>query len=383
MRNNRTLIEKYPLPWTQEKVAKFRKVLLAWYDQYHRNLPWRQDKDPYKIWVSEIMLQQTQVETVKSYYNNFITELPDVSALASVSQDELMNLWQGLGYYSRARNMKIAAQQILDEFDGVFPQTKDTLLTLKGIGPYTAGAIASMAFDQIEPAIDGNLTRIITRLFDIDEDVQKATTKRQIEAYLYQMIDTNRPGDFNQALMDIGATIMTASNPYPDNHPLLEFDLSFFNHTSQFRPVKKKKVKASHHQMIAYVIRNPEGQWLMRKHQEKELLTGLWHFPIVEQDMVMESATPGELIEPLLKKYSNLIPEKDWQTMRVRSRYQNISENSELKHIFSHRVWHIHKVYIDVKKNIVIDDDEAIWVSQNMLETLPLSTLQVKLMKDI
>lgn len=375
-----SMIEKYPIPWSDQKIIDFRRKLLEWYDQHQRMLPWRLTDDPYKIWVSEIMLQQTKVETVKPYYERFISTLPDVETLAQASEEELMTLWQGLGYYSRVRNMQTAAQQILELFNGVFPQDKEGLMTLKGIGPYTSGAIASIAFGKAEPAIDGNLTRIVTRLFDIEEDIHLSKTKKKIEAYVYQLIDRDRPGDFNQALMDMGATIMTASNPYPHEHPLQEFDLSYQNGTSQERPVKKKKIKASHHQMLAYVISNRQGQYLMRKHQETELLTGLWHYPIVEVDLVMEGATTLEIIEPLIQHYGNLLSQKDWESVTIKTSIHEGEHQEEIKHIFSHRVWHIKKVCVEVEVTDIEDSTDVKWVSLENLEELPVSTLQKKLM---
>ncbi|MGO1492200.1 MAG: A/G-specific adenine glycosylase, partial [Ruoffia tabacinasalis] len=162
------LIEQYPINWDEKKIKAFQTQLLDWYDANKRDLPWRQTKNPYYIWVSEIMLQQTQVNTVIPYYERFIKELPTIKDLAEVEESELMGLWQGLGYYSRVRNMQFAAQQVMADFNGEMPNTLEGLLSLKGIGPYTAGAIGSIAFNLPEPALDGNLMRIVARLFEID-----------------------------------------------------------------------------------------------------------------------------------------------------------------------------------------------------------------------
>lgn len=374
-------IEKYPIPWSKDHIQKFRTQLLDWYDKQGRNLPWRASKDPYKIWVSEIMLQQTQVETVKPYFERFISELPRVQDLADASEPVLMKLWQGLGYYSRVRNMHTAAKQIMTEFGGEFPTKKSQLLTLKGIGPYTSGAIASMAFDEVEPAIDGNLTRIVTRLFDIPEDIQTSAVKQQIEAYLYQLIDPGRPGDFNQALMDMGAMIMTATNPYPESHPLAEFDASYHAHTSHLRPVKTKKSKATHHQWLAYIIQNNQGEILMRKHTDNELLTGLWHFPLVEIDMMMEGATKSELVEPFIHTYGKYLADYRPEEFELIQSPQDLAQEAEIKHIFSHRVWYIKKVQIQSNsEEWMLDSHQFMWVPMEQLQTLPMSTLQIKLM---
>ncbi|XJS10071.1 A/G-specific adenine glycosylase [Aerococcaceae bacterium WGS1372] len=383
------LIKKYPIPWNQSQINSFRVELLDWYDQNRRDLPWRQTKNPYYIWVSEIMLQQTQVNTVIPYYLNFIHNLPTIKDLAEVEEAKLMILWQGLGYYSRVRNMQQAAQHIMTNYQGQMPSTLDELLTLKGIGPYTAGAIASIAFNQAEPALDGNLMRIVARLFEIDGDITLNATKNQMTAFLYQMIDPKRPGDFNQALMDIGATIMTPKNYRPDNHPLIDFDQSYHNGTSHLYPVKKKKLKATSRHLLAYAIRNTKGQWLMQQHSDKELLTGLWHFPMVEVNMVMEAATQSELMEPLFEHFTeaDIFP-VEYEDIRISvpTDYEQLelfNRFPEVKHVFSHRIWHVQVVPIVATKFVEVDNDQYQWVDVQALEGLAISTLQKKLFDTI
>ncbi|MGY4105585.1 A/G-specific adenine glycosylase [Ignavigranum ruoffiae] len=387
------LIERYPIPWTEEQVAAFRDTLLAWYDQTGRDLPWRQDQDPYKIWVSEIMLQQTQVATVIPYYYRFIEELPDVAALAQADEDTLLGLWQGLGYYSRVKNMKVAAQQIETDFAGEFPQAYQDLLTLKGIGPYTAGAIASIAFNQAEPAMDGNLIRIVSRLFEIEEDVTLTATQHKIRAYLYQLIDPERPGDFNQALMDMGAMVMTPHQDRPDPHPLKDFDQSYQHQTSHLYPVKKAKLKASKHTYLAYVIQNAAGQFLMRRHTDQELLSGLWHFPLVEQDMVMETVSRGELIDPLWRDFGQDlqalgIKNEALKLLHNRNQYQQTDFNhyGQVKHVFSHRIWQCQLVPLILSPAEEMTDsvnwpEDFIWIDASKLDQIPISTLQKKLLQ--
>ena len=381
------LIKKYPLPWTQDKITHFRQTLLAWYDKHGRDLPWRQTKNPYYIWVSEIMLQQTQVDTVKPYYLRFIQKLPQIKDLAQASEETIMNLWQGLGYYSRVRNMQVAAQTIMNEFGGEMPSTFEALLSLKGIGPYTAGAISSIAFEEVQPAMDGNLIRIVTRLFEIKEDVSLTRTQHKIRAYLYQLIDPKRPGDFNQALMDIGATIMTATNHRPNPHPLKEFDQSYINHTSHLYPIKKAKPKASHHKILAYHIQDSVGKILFRRHDSSELLTGLWHFPLVEQDIVLEGLSQDELIFPLIQSFGDDLKYliDDLEQIRVTRAFGRIiqspaTEIQVVKHVFSHRVWHCQVIPLEIPKNQSTDViDGYRWIAKSELENLPISTLQKKL----
>lgn len=381
------LIKKYPIDWTQEKIQSFRKKLLDWYDKEGRDLPWRQTKNPYYIWVSEIMLQQTQVATVIPYYERFIETLPTIKALSEVDEEELMGLWQGLGYYSRVRNMQFAAKQIMEDFEGEMPHSLEGLLSLKGIGPYTAGAIGSIAFNLVEPALDGNLMRIIARLFEIDEDISLTATKQKFMAILYQLIDPDRPGDFNQALMDIGATIMTPSNGNPIDSPIKEFDQSYQNGTSLLYPVKKKKIKVTEHAWLAYAIKNDKGQWLMRKHTNQELLNGLWHFPLVEVSVVMEGATVDEVLAPFLEEYGQ---EEDIDQLVAQSHvignptsYELLPAFPQVKHVFSHRKWDVQIIPIGFEEDRKFESQDLHWVGLDQLESLPMSSLQQKLFQAI
>ena len=193
--------------WPAEKIQAFRKALLDWYDKEKRDLPWRRTSDPYSIWVSEIMLQQTRVDTVIPYYHNFLDKFPDIAALAAAPEDAILKAWEGLGYYSRVKNMQKAAQQIVADYNGVFPKNPQEIAKLKGIGPYTAGAVSSIAFQIPEPAVDGNVMRVMSRLFEIDADIAKPASRKIFEAVVRELIDPERPGDFNQALMDLGSSI--------------------------------------------------------------------------------------------------------------------------------------------------------------------------------
>ncbi len=191
--------------------------LLHWYDYNKRILPWRENKDPYRIWISEIMLQQTRVEAVKPYFDRFMEVLPTVYDLAKVDDDRLMKLWEGLGYYNRARNLKAAAQTIVEEYGGQLPADYDKLLSLKGIGMYTAGAIGSIAFELQVPAVDGNVLRVLTRLWGDDSDILKDKTKKAMGRRVMEFMPEDRPGDFNQALIELGATVCV-----PNGQPLCD-----------------------------------------------------------------------------------------------------------------------------------------------------------------
>lgn len=385
----------YDINWSTDKIQAFRQTLLAWYDETKRDLPWRNTNDPYKIWVSEIMLQQTQVATVIPYYERFIETLPTIQALANAEEETLLNLWQGLGYYSRVRNMQIAAQQIVADYAGAMPQTMKGLLSLKGIGPYTAAAIGSIAFGLVEPAIDGNLMRVTARLFELDADISQPKSRKLFAAILYQLIDAERPGDFNQALMDMGATIMTPANLNPEASPIKEFDRSYKNGTAHLYPVKKKKVKATEHQLIAYVVQNLQGEWLIRKHDEQELLTGLWHFPLLEQSVVMEAVSEEELIEPFSDwwaEQNSLLNDYAFETepsITINQQLMPFGDLSTLtllpkvKHVFSHRVWHVQLVPLMMKIDQagLQENENMRWQSPKQIRDLPVSTLQQKLLK--
>lgn len=386
----------YKIAWSAEKIQEFKQTLLNWYDATKRDLPWRNTNDPYKIWVSEIMLQQTQVITVIPYYERFIETLPTVYDLAQTDEEVLLNLWQGLGYYSRVRNMQVAAKQVLEHYNGEMPRTMKELLSLKGIGPYTAAAIGSIAFGLVEPAIDGNLMRVTARLFELDVDIAQAKSRKIFAAILYQLIDSDRPGDFNQALMDLGATIMTPANLTPEENPLKSFDQSYQNGTAHLYPVKKKKTKATQHQLLAYIVENEQGEWLIRKHEEGELLTGLWHFPLIEQTVVMEAASAEEVVEPFKDWWGDLLDEIDKEKSSELESFE-ISINQQLmpfgdaesttllptvKHVFSHRIWHLQLVPLVISRTdtIRLDLERMRWQKPKEIRDLPVSTLQQKLL---
>lgn len=375
--------------WSPEKIQDFRDCLLAWYDQHGRDLPWRRTSDPYAIWVSEVMLQQTQVDTVIDYYQRFMQALPAVQALAQAPQEQLMSLWQGLGYYSRARNMQQAAVTVMSEYQGQMPKTLKELLTLKGIGPYTGAAIASIAFNQVEPAIDGNLMRVTARLFEIDQDIQKTATKRLFKEILDQLIDSNRPGDFNQALMDMGALVMTPSNPYPDPHPLADFDRSYQHKTAQLYPVKLKKTKQKQELKLAFYLVNEKGQMLVRQHQAGELLQGLWHFPMLNLKDIATLNQSTAIKGLALQQFFSQDQVAEWSNEAgILDKAKLLLElvQGPVKHVFSHRIWQIYLLPVVYPKQseklleaLWLMDDSFRFVDETAYAQLATSTLQKKL----
>lgn len=345
VKNEKTIIYGIEM-WAPEKIERFRAVLLSWYDLEKRNLPWRKNNDPYRIWVSEIMLQQTRVDTVIPYYLNFMRTFPTVQSLAEADEDILLKAWEGLGYYSRVRNMQKAAIQIMEDYGGKMPKDPKEIAKLKGIGPYTTGAIASMAFGLPEPAVDGNVMRVLSRLFEIDADIAKPGNRKIFEAIMRELIDPYKPGDFNQAFMDLGSSICTPKNYRPELSPVREFNQSYLNGTWDKYPIKSKKKKAKPVYYAGTIIQNKKGQFLLEKRPENGLLANMWTFPLVEENLLTSgtSVENGTLAEGL--------PEVE--TEQVLSRLLDELTNSyhvvpvlmkqpfgEVVHIFSHLKWFI------------------------------------------
>jgi A/G-specific adenine glycosylase len=280
---------------------KISQKLLFWYAQNQRNFPWRQQPDPYPVWVSEVMAQQTRLETMLPYFHNWMERFPTISALAIADQQEVLNLWEGLGYYSRARNLHKAAKMVLEVYNGQLPTTRSELETLPGIGPYTAGAIASIAFGKDEAAVDGNIKRVYARLFEISDPVNTPAGEKAIwtlaEAYLPQ----GQAGDYNQALMDLGATICLPRQPRCHLCPLAESCLAYKNNLTTELPVKKQKPRPPHHTVTAAVLHAENDKVLIAQRPTEALLGSLWEFPggKREPDEDLKACLKREILEEL------------------------------------------------------------------------------------
>jgi A/G-specific adenine glycosylase len=253
--------------------------LLAWYDEHAAALPWRENLDPYRIWLSEVMLQQTQVEAVKPYFARFLTAFPTVEDLAAAPLSDVLKLWEGLGYYSRARNLHQTAQVVVRDYGGRFPRTADGLQKLPGIGRYTAGAIASIAFGEVAPVLDGNVIRVFSRLIDLTDDVTQPAVKERLWRLAEEWLPSQRPGDYNQALMELGRTICKPRNPLCGDCPIQVHCLAYQHGTQAERPVKKAKAAIPHYDVAAGIIWNDNGQLLVAQRPLDGLLGGLWEFP--------------------------------------------------------------------------------------------------------
>lgn len=278
---------------TGRDLASFRKELLAWFRQFQRDLPWRRTKDPYRIWISEIMLQQTRVAAVIPYYERFLARFPDVRALADAPQDEVLRLWSGLGYYSRARNLQKAAQQIVAEHRGEFPHEEEAVLELPGIGPYTGAAILSIAFDAKHAVLDGNVARVLARLGAMRGDLRESRRWQSLQKTAGQLLDPNSPGDWNQAMMELGATVCTPRAPQCLLCPVSKFCRARQLGNPESFPEKRKKREAVQVVLAAAVLSTPRGQILLlpppRNKMENKpaaddvatLVSRMWHFPAI------------------------------------------------------------------------------------------------------
>jgi A/G-specific adenine glycosylase len=257
----------------------FRGALLDWYDDAKREMPWRNTDDPYRIWVSEVMLQQTRVDQARPYYERFTEAFPTVEALAEADRDAVLRLWEGLGYYSRARYLHEAAQLVVNEYDGQVPDTWDEIRELPGIGPYTAAAVLSIAYEKPEAVLDGNVTRLLTRIFAVDEEATSSRTKRRLRAAANQLIDPDRPGAFNQAMMELGATLCTPRTPSCDRCPVQDVCAAYADGNPEAYPVTPESKSVPHHDIAVGLVFDADDRLLIQRRPDDGLLGGLWEFP--------------------------------------------------------------------------------------------------------
>lgn len=305
----------------QFELEKIVEPLLSWYDAHARILPWREEPTAYRVWVSEIMLQQTRVEAVKPYYERFMKALPDVSSLAQAKEETLLKLWEGLGYYNRVRNLNKAAIQVMEKYQGVLPNTYEELLSLPGIGSYTAGAVASIAYKRSVPAVDGNVLRVISRIRLDERDILQASVKKSVEQDIKEIMPHDRPGDFNQALMELGATVCIPNGePKCGECPWNAFCLAGKKGCMTDYPKKTPK-KARTIEYKTILVLQDEQKTALRKRPAKGLLAGMYEFPWLEgiQD---EDKVLAHLKELGLQAI-------------------HIKRLEDSKHIFSHKEWHM------------------------------------------
>ena len=310
-------------------LSRLPELLLPWYAENRRDLPWRRTRDPYRIWISEIMLQQTRVEAVRGYYARFLEALPTVEALAACEDDRLHKLWEGLGYYSRVRNLKKAACEILEVHGGKFPETYPEVLALPGIGSYTAGAICSIAFGLPTPAVDGNVLRLLSRLKNDPTPIDTPAAKRSAQEALAAIYPEDA-GSFTQALMELGATLCGPNRkPECDRCPLRELCLGCRMGTAETLPVKSPKKEKRQENRTVFVF-SCDGRYALRKRPEAGLLAGLWEFPNVSGTLTLEQAL------------------RETEDMGLQPR--QLRKEIHRKHIFTHIQWNMKGIYLEVAR---------------------------------
>jgi A/G-specific adenine glycosylase len=322
--------------YSSEKKQVFSSQLLAWYHIHKRDLPWRRSRDPYHIWVSEIMLQQTRVETVIPYFNRFIEKFPTIEALATAKEDEVLKMWEGLGYYSRVRNLQTAVKEVHEKYGGSVPCNKSHISTLKGVGPYTTGAILSIAYNLAEPAVDGNVMRVLARYFLIEDDIMKPSTRIAMEHLAKSLIVEGQASDFNQALMEFGATLCTPKSPTCLVCPFLNDCSARQAGMETSLPIKSKgKAARDERRLVAWIEGTNEhtGKILFRQRPQQGLLAKMWELPHIEYESdswLRDQAHQHTLEQALLQVEGIEIEASEWLL--------------DTEHVFSHIHWQL-KVY--------------------------------------
>ncbi len=343
-KENRTALQE---TWPQ--------ALLSWFSRHRRDLPWRSEspRDPYKVWVSEIMLQQTKVEAVRPYYDSWMERFPDIASLARASQDDVLRQWQGLGYYSRARNLHAAVQEVAAVYGGNVPAEKDKILALKGVGDYTAGAILSIAYGKEEVAVDGNVLRVFSRLYNIDGNVLSGPVKKEITALAKQQIPPGRAGAFNEALMDFGALVCIPRRPRCEACPLVSYCKARKAGREADLPVRitKKKIPTED---ITVVVVEKQQRWLLHRRPPEGLLASMWEFPNVSANGKDGRAA----VQALLAR----------QGLDITVSRKSVAS---LRHVFSHKIWQMTVYEGTVAGGRLRDDPDWQWLPRRDYASIP------------
>lgn len=349
---------------SSEKNKAISGDLVNWYRANQRHLPWRNMNNPYYTWISEVMLQQTQVDTVIPYYERFKARFPTMQSLANADEEDVLKHWEGLGYYSRARNLQAGVREVVNDYGGVVPKDRSTLLKIKGIGPYTSGAILSIAYHMPEPAVDGNVMRVLSRLFEIEDDIAKPKTRQVFEAILYELIPADAASDFNQGLMELGALVCKPKQPRCDTCPVFDHCLAAQSERQEAFPVKSKKIKQRLEAYEVLWIQDDEERVLIHKRDEKGLLANLWEFP-----MVLKDSSESKLID--IQDFFN-------QTLGLNAEVLPIKHNKTLSHTFSHLKWELNLWQIRVTITEQALPSSYKWVTLDQLHTFPFSVAHQK-----
>ncbi|MHA0856456.1 A/G-specific adenine glycosylase [Paenibacillus sp. CMAA1364] len=342
-----------------EQQRYFSEHLLEWYLENRRDLPWRRHSNPYYIWISEIMLQQTRVDTVIPYFNRFIERFPTIADLANAPEQDVLKCWEGLGYYSRARNLQYAAQQVLDLHGGQVPSDKESVLALKGVGPYTSGAILSIAYNQPEPAVDGNVMRVLSRYFLIEEDIMKGSTRTLMERLVVDLIPEGQASHFNQALMELGALVCTPKSPYCLTCPVMEHCDARIAGKELELPIKSKSKPPRPEQRIVGLIEGKgihAGRILIRQRPESGLLARMWelpHFlsPITQKERLTDSYAQDILDKALLEEQIPAIPMEHFM---------------DIEHIFSHIRWNLQVYHCEELASLLVAESNETYAVDSL-----------------
>jgi A/G-specific adenine glycosylase len=337
----------------------FALLIDVWYRQNKRNLPWRHTKNPYYIWLSEVILQQTRVDQGLSYYLKFVATFPTVHDLANADEGEVLKLWQGLGYYSRARNLHTAAKEVVEKYDGQFPNSYRTIKSLKGIGDYTAAAIASFAFDLPHAVVDGNVFRVLSRYFNDNTPIDSAHGKKLFTSYAEELLNKKDPAGFNQAIMELGALVCTPKNTKCDECPLCDTCQGFRTQHVYDLPVKSKKTK-TRNRYFHYIY--SETEILLQKREEKDIWTNMYEFPLLEIDTIIE-------------------PKKVKEEIKIQLRFDVAKEPiAAYKHILSHQ--HIYATFWKLNSTTNLANTPYIKCSQKELEGFAIPRLIDKFLEE-
>lgn len=326
-------------------MIRIAPILAAWYAREGRDLPWRTTRDPYRIWLSEVILQQTRVAQGMDYYLRFMERFPHVRALAAASEDEVLKIWQGLGYYSRARNLHAASRQVVERFGGVFPVTYDDVRSLRGVGDYTAAAICSAAYDAPHAVLDGNVFRVLARLFDLETPVDTTAGKRVFAELANKLLDTGRPGLYNQAIMDFGALQCTPAQPRCGDCPLAEHCLALAAGTVCMRPVKRGKTKVRD-RWLNYLHVTCGDRTLLCRREKQDIWQGLYEFPLIE------TVGPADFAE--------LCRSEEFRALSGDTPWQLKHSTTMPKHQLSHQT--LHAVFHRIETPVLTPEAEAMAV---------------------
>ena len=348
-------------------ISAFQQTLVNWFEQNMRQLPWREDRDPYKVWVSEIMLQQTQVDTVMPYFENFIQQFPTLDHLAAADEEEVLKAWEGLGYYSRARHLHQAVREVKEKYGGRVPDQPRRLRSLPGIGPYTAGAILSIAYGKKEPAVDGNVMRVMSRIFEIEDDISRSKTRALFDQLIRQLIPEGDASYFNQGLMELGALVCTPGTPQCLTCPVREYCRAQASGKQEALPVKQKKKKPRLLRMAAGVLLN-ENTVLIRRRPDHGLLAKLYEFPNVE----WSAGEPQEAISTHI-----------FETYGIKC--AATAKYNQVQHTFTHLVWDITVFEMRFMESWAESElpENHVWADLDDLSTYPFPVSHQKIIEQL